>query len=692
MFDDIEPVFLTKDQARQELEFLAKRLAELDDAYYRDDAPLLTDMEYDRLKKRNEQIEALFPDLVLQNTPSKKVGAKPVDGFAKIIHRKPMLSLSNIFEEEEIADFTEKVKRFLGLSLEDKIDFVAEPKIDGLSYSALYVDGQFVKAATRGDGAVGEDITQNIKTIKDFPLSLQAPYPNEVEIRGEIYMTKADFFTLNAQNEQEGKRLFANPRNAAAGSLRQLDAHITAQRHLSLFAYTVGDTSEEIWQTQWDLLELFKKWGFPIAKEIRLCHSDADLLNFYRHMQEIRADLPYDIDGVVYKTNRIDLQQRLGSIARAPRWAIAHKFPPTKAQTRLNNIRIQVGRLGTLTPVADLEPINVGGVMVSHATLHNQDELIRKDIRIGDTVIVQRAGDVIPQVIEVIKDKRPIDSKEFIFPDKCPVCGSKVFRQPDEAVHFCSGGLICPAQALGRLQHFVSKDALDIEGLGKKNMETFFALGWITNPADIFEFENKHKSELIHMEGWGIKSAEKLFNAINQVRQGVALDKFIYALGIQGVGQATARLLAHRFTLFENFENQMCSLLGKEELLQIDGIGGVMAEDIIDFFAEKNNLNLLERLKQYIQIEKYENNQKQSALTGKTVVFTGTLENMTRDEAKALALSVGAKVSGSVSSKTDFVILGENAGSKEKTARNLGISIISEKDFKQMLEIISKNV
>ena len=688
MFDKIDTAFLTKEQAKQELEFLAKRLAELDNAYYQDDAPLLTDMEYDRLKKRNEQIEALFPDLILQNTPSKKVGAKPQEGFAKITHQKPMLSLSNIFEEEEIADFTDKVRRFLGFSSDDMIDFVAEPKIDGLSYSALYVDGQFVKAATRGDGAVGEDITQNIQTIKEFPLKLVAPFPKEIEIRGEIYMTKADFFALNEQSEKEGKKLFANPRNAAAGSLRQLDARITASRHLSLFAYTVGNASEIIWQTQWDLLALFKKWGFPVANEIRLCHTDSDLVNFYRYMQEIRADLPYDIDGVVYKTNRIDLQERLGSIARAPRWAIAHKFPPTKAQTHLNNIRIQVGRLGALTPVADLEPINVGGVMVSHATLHNQDELIRKDIRIGDTVIVQRAGDVIPQVIEVLKEKRPADSQIFVFPDKCPVCGSRVFKQPDEAVHFCSGGLICPAQALGRLQHFVSNDALDIEGLGKKNMEAFFELKWITNPADIFDFEKNHKTELMQMDGWGIKSAENLFEAINKVRKGVALDKFIYALGIQGVGQATARLLAQRFMTFEDFENQMCSLLGKEELVQIDGIGEVMAEDIIDFFAEKNNLDLLEKLKQDIKIEKYENNQKQSALTGKTVVFTGTLENMTRNEAKALALSVGAKVSGSVSSKTDFVVLGENAGSKEKNARNLGVSIINEKEFNQMIEII----
>ncbi len=686
---DLKPELLTKAQAAQELQTLAKKLAELDNAYYQDDMPLLTDMEYDRLKKRNEAIEALFPDLVLSNGPSQKVGATAQEGFAKVIHGQPMLSLSNIFEESDIVEFTDRIRRFLNLSANEKLDFVAEPKIDGLSYSALYINGEFVKAATRGDGAVGEDITENIKTIKGFPLKLkQAPYPKQVEIRGEVYMTKADFFALNAQNEAEGKKIFANPRNAAAGSLRQLDARITAKRNLSLFAYTVGLTSDELWTTQWELLELFKQWGFPTAPQIRLCENDNCLVDFYRYMQEIRADLSYDIDGVVYKINRTDYQKRLGFIARAPRWAIAHKFPPTRAQTHLNNIRIQVGRLGALTPVADLEPVNVGGVMVSHATLHNQDELIRKDIRIGDTVIVQRAGDVIPQVVEVLKDKRPADAQVFTFPEKCPVCGSHVFRQPDEAVHFCSGGLICPAQALGRLKHFVSKDALDIEGLGKKNMEVFFDLGWIKNPADIFDFEAKHKSDLLQMEGWGQKSAEKLFDAINKTRQGIALDKFIYALGIQGVGQATARLLAERFGTFNHFEEQMRSLLAKEELEQIDGIGPVMAEDIVDFFSEKNNLDLLDKLKRDIQILPFESHKKQTALSGKTVVFTGTLEKMTRDEAKALALLAGAKVSGSVSAKTDYVIAGENAGSKEQNARKLGVCVISEKDFQQMLEII----
>ncbi|MBO5997974.1 MAG: NAD-dependent DNA ligase LigA [Alphaproteobacteria bacterium] len=683
----IAPVNLTLEQAAEELKSLAKELAELDNAYYQDDAPLLDDSAYDALKKRNEEIERLFPELILLNTPSKKVGASAAEGFSKITHKEPMLSLSNIFDESEILEFTDRIKRFL--NLEGDLDFVAEPKIDGLSYSVLYEKGKMVKAATRGDGAIGEDITANIKTIPDLPVQLRGNhFPDVVEIRGEVYMDKADFFALNQQQESLGKKVFANPRNAAAGSLRQLDPTITANRKLSLFAYTVGYVDNPIWQTQWELLELFKEWGFPTAPQIRFCKTNDDLLNYYRHMQEIRADMAYDIDGVVYKVNRLDYQKRLGSIARAPRWAIAHKFPPTQAQTRLNNIRIQVGRTGVLTPVADLEPINVGGVMVSHATLHNKDELDRKDIRIGDTVVIQRAGDVIPQVVQVLKEKRPQDSKPFEFPVFCPICGSHVIREEDEAAHYCSGGLICPAQALARLKHFVSKDALDIEGLGKKNMETFFELGWIHTPADIFTLQNNHANDLRIMEGWGEKSANNLFDSISKVAQGTALDKFIFALGIRGVGSATARILAERYTTFENLVQQATSLFGKDELLSIDGIGEVMANDIIDFFQEPKNRELLGKLTSQINVLPFENHKRQTALTGKTVVFTGTLQEMTRDEAKALALAAGAKVSGSVSSKTDYVIMGENAGSKAKNAEKLNISIISEKDFKQMLEII----
>lgn len=680
---------LTLEQAAQELKALARELAELDDAYYRDDAPLVDDHAYDDLKKRNEAIEARFPELVLLNTPSKKVGAAVAEGFSKITHKVPMLSLSNIFEEGEIFDFTDRIRRFLNLDEADELDFVAEPKIDGLSYSALYQNGRLVKAATRGDGAVGEDITANIRSIKALPERLSgAKFPNEIEIRGEVYMDKADFFALNAQQEALGKKLFANPRNAAAGSLRQLDPKVTAGRKLSLFAYTVGFVDQPMWNSQWELLELFKVWGFPVSPEIRFCKSDSDLVDYYRHMQDIRADLSYDIDGVVYKVNRTDYQKRLGFIARAPRWAIAHKFPPTKAQTRLNNIRIQVGRTGVLTPVADLEPVNVGGVMVSHATLHNKDEIDRKDIREGDTVIVQRAGDVIPQIVQVLTEKRPQDSKAFDFPKTCPVCGSHVVRQEDEAAHYCSAGLVCPAQALARLKHFVSKDALDIEGLGKKNMETFFDLGWIRTPADIFTFLSEHLEQLNSMDGWGDKSISKLNEAILKVQQGAALDKFIFALGIHGVGSATARLLAEHYTTFENLQERMTPLFGRTELTAIDGIGDVMATDIVDFFEEPKNRDLLEVLKKQIRILPYESNKRQTALTGKTVVFTGTLTQMTRDEAKALALSAGAKVSGSVSSKTDFVVLGENAGSKAKNAEKLGIKTIDEKEFKQMLEII----
>ena len=687
-FEKISPENLTEEQAKEELIFLAAELAKLDDAYYREDAPLLADMEYDWLKKRNEKIEARFPQLVVANTPSKKVGAKAVESFAKITHKEPMLSLSNIFGEEEIDEFSEKIHRFLNLENE-KIDFVAEPKIDGLSFSALYIDGQFSKAATRGDGAVGEDISENIKTIKDFPLSLSGPkenIPHIVEVRGEVYMTKEDFFALNEEQEAIGKKLFANPRNAAAGSLRQLDSRITASRNLSLFAYTVGYVENPAWKTHFELLETLRRWGFPVAREIKLCHDEKGLLQFYRYMQEIRADLAYDIDGVVYKVNSVDYQQRLGNISRAPRWAIAHKFPPTRAQTHLNNIRIQVGRTGALTPVADLEPVNIGGVLIRHATLHNADELKRKDIRIGDTVIVQRAGDVIPQVVEVLKHKS--DSSPFEFPTTCPVCGSPVIREPLEAAHYCSGALSCPAQAMEQLKHFVSKDALNIEGLGKRNIETFFQWGWIKKPSDIFKLKEQYERDLLTTEGWGHKSVDNLWKAIETVRTQTPLDKFIFALGIRSVGASTARLLAEHFTTFENLTEKMFSLYAKDELTQIDGIGESMANDIIEFFRNNANKEELKLLLKEIHLPKFEIQKNQTFFTGKTLVFTGTLETLTRAEAKNLAIMAGAKVSSSVSNKTDFVIMGTDAGSKAKTAEKLQIEILSEKDFKDRLEII----
>lgn len=679
---------LTPLEAQAELKELARTLAQADVEYYQNDAPSLTDAQYDSLKKRNEAIEALFPNLVLPESPSLKVGAKAAEGFDKITHLIPMLSLSNIFEEADILEFTDRIRRFLNLTAEDPLDFVAEPKIDGLSYSALYENGVYVKGATRGDGAQGEDITANLSTIRGLPMKLQAPFPEKIEIRGEVYMTKADFFALNNEQESLNKKTFANPRNAAAGSLRQLDPSITASRKLSVFAYTVGFTSEELWTTHAELLEHLKQWGFPVSPEIQLCHNDDELLAYYRQMGEKRAALSYDIDGVVYKINRMDYQRRLGFISRAPRWAIAHKFPPMQAQTILKKIRVQVGRTGALTPVADLEPVNVGGVMVSHATLHNADEIERKDIREADTVIIQRAGDVIPQIVAVLKDKRPSNSQPFEFPKQCPICHSHVARDPDEAAHYCTGGLICSKQAVERLKHFVSRDALDIEGLGKKNIEAFFEKGWIKTPIDVFYLKERHGEALLNTEGWGEKSVQNLWDAIQKVADGTALDKFIFALGIRQVGQSTARLLAEQFGSFSHLSEEMKKDTAMEELTRIDGIGEVMAADIIDFFNEPNNEKLLEELQNKINLLPFQTNRIQTPFTGKTVVFTGSLEHMTRMEAKSLALAAGAKVSGSVSAKTDFVVLGADAGSKAKKAAELGIRTLSEKEFKDMLEII----
>ncbi len=679
---------LTPLEAMAELKELAHLLAQADVEYYQNDSPSLTDAQYDSLKKRNEAIESRFPELTLAESPSFKVGAKVAEGFDKITHLTPMLSLSNIFEENEILEFTDRIRRFLNLSSEDALDFVAEPKIDGLSYSALYENGIYVKGATRGDGTQGEDITANLATIQGLPKKLIAPFPKKIEIRGEVYMTKADFFALNDEQEKLGKKTFANPRNAAAGSLRQLDPTITASRKLSVFAYTIGFSSEEMWTTHAELLEHLKRWGFPVSLEISLCQNDDELLSYYRQMGEKRASLSYDIDGVVYKVNRLDYQRRLGFISRAPRWAIAHKFPPMQAQTLLKKIRIQVGRTGVLTPVADLEPINVGGVMVSHATLHNADEIERKDIREGDTVIIQRAGDVIPQIVSVLKDKRPLNSIPFEFPKLCPICHSHVARDPDEAAHYCTGGLICPKQAVERLKHFVSREALDIEGLGKKNIETFFEKGWIKTPIDIFYLKEHYSKALLNTEGWGEKSVQNLWGAIQKVTDGTPLDKFIFALGIRQVGQSTARLLAEQFGSFSHLNEEMQKETAVQELTRIDGIGEVMATDIIDFFREPNNEKLLTELQNKIKLLPFHVNRVQTPFTGKTLVFTGSLEHMTRMEAKSLALAAGAKVSGSVSSKTDFVILGADAGSKAKKAQELGITTLTEKEFKDRLEII----
>lgn len=685
---------LTKEEALAELKTIAEEMARSDIAYYQNDAPYLTDSEYDSLKLRNEQIEKHFPELILPNSPSKKIGAPLQSGFKKITHRFPMLSLGDVFSIEEVDDFIMGVKRFLNTA--ETPTFMAEPKIDGLSFSARYENGIFVSGATRGDGVVGEDITNNLKTIKQLPLTLQNA-PQILEVRGEVYMSKQDFFELNQRYEKEGKKTFANPRNAAAGSLRQLDSKITAERNLSIWAYTWGEVSERRWNTQAEFFDCLKQWGFPVNPHNKLCTSQQQIENNFNHLMEIRADLPYDIDGIVYKVNDITLQERLGFLTRTPRWAIAHKFPAEQAVTKVNNIRIQVGRTGALTPVADLEPITVGGVVVSHATLHNEDEIKRKDIRIGDWVIIQRAGDVIPQVVAVLPEKRPSNTQEFIFPTTCPVCGAHAIREEDEAVRRCTGGLSCPAQAVERLIHFVSKDAFDIEGLGEKIVEDFYHEGILRTPNDIFTLQERnedgdlfspHPGSGLHLEtreGWGKKSIDNLFNAIERKRT-ISLDRFIYALGIRQVGTATSRLLAQNYGSFTSFMNEMHK---KEtaKLVSIDGIGGAMAKDIVEFFQEEHNLNVINNLLSHVKVEDFiDDTRHDSPISGKTVVFTGTLEQMTRSEAKAKAQSLGAKVAGSVSAHTDYVIMGTDAGSKASKAKELGITILSETEFLSLIQ------
>lgn len=688
---------LSREEAAKELAELAAKIAKADNEYYQNDAPDLTDADYDALKHRNAQIEALFPDLIRADSPSKRVGSAVLSRFGKIEHRFPMLSLGDVFSIAEVEDFVLSVKRFLNTS--ENIAFMAEPKIDGLSFSARYENGMFVSGATRGDGIVGEDITENLKTIKQLPQKLPNGVPNILEVRGEVYMAKSDFFALNEKSLAEHKKIFANPRNAAAGSLRQLNPQITAERKLSIWAYTWGEVSEHQWQTQEQFFDKLKEWGFPVNPLNKVCADITQIEENFKHIMEIRADLPYDIDGVVYKVNSIDLQNRLGFLTRTPRWAIAHKFPAEQALTRINNIRVQVGRTGALTPVADLEPVNVGGVIVSHATLHNEDEIARKDIRIGDMVVVQRAGDVIPQIVEVKLDKRPLNSLPFVFPTVCPECGAHAIREEDEAIRRCTGGLTCPAQAKERLKHFVSKDAFDIVGLGDKVVEEFYGEGILHNPADIFTLEERNQSkaddlfafssekglELEKREGWGKLSVSNLFAAIRQRRK-ISLPRFIYALGIPQVGSATALLLAKNYGTFDNLQADMCTR-ETAKLVAIDGIGGEMAKDIVEFFGEVHNLKVINELRKYVAVEEYVNDEiTDSPLSGKTVVFTGTLTKFTRAEAKAIAQKFGAKVAGSVSAHTDYVIIGADAGSKAKKAAELGVKTLSEEEFKEMIK------
>lgn len=682
---------LTEDDAKEQLEYLAHEIEKANIAYYQNDDPYLDDAEYDKLRHLNDALEAKFPHLIRDDSPSKKVGAKIKSEFKKVELQVPMLSLADVFEETEVKDFIMGIKRFLNSNAD--LTFSSEPKMDGLSFSALYINGIFMRGSTRGDGRIGEDITENLKAIKGFPLFIEKDVPEIFEVRGEVFMSKKDFMSLNQKNEETGRKTFANPRNAAAGSLRQLDASITAKRNLSFIVYTWGEVSNICWKTQSEFLDYVQKLGFPVNPYNKICYTEQELLKSYTDLMEQRAALPYDIDGIVYKIDNLELQNRLGFLTRTPRWAVAHKFPAEKAITRLNDIRIQVGRTGALTPVADLEPVNVGGVLVSHATLHNEDEIKRKDIRIGDMVIVQRAGDVIPQIIQVLTDKRDSCVQEFHFPETCPECGAHAIREEDEAVRRCTGGLSCPAQAVERLKHFVSRDAFNIDGLGDKVIEAFYQDKIIQTPYDIFTLEERNQPtdlfsltpslNLENREGWGKKSVNNLFEAIRKAKK-ITLQKFIYSLGIRQVGAATAYLIAKHYHSFDAFMNSMINQ-DLQLLVSIDGIGPAVATDIVEFFKEEHNLKVIKQLLNVVEIEDFETiTNTESVLFGKTVVFTGTLVNLTRNEAKSKALALGAKVSGSVSAHTDYVIVGENAGSKLKKAQELGLNIISEEDFMQM--------
>jgi len=695
---------LTAPQAAAELARLAGEIARHDQAYYGADAPVISDADYDALRRRNAAIEARFPALIRADSPSKRVGAAPASGFAKVAHRQPMLSLANAFSAKDVADFIERVRRFLSLDEAQEVDLVAEPKIDGLSAALRYEKGCFVQGLTRGDGRVGEDVTANLRTIGDIPTTLAGgDVPEVLEVRGEVYMARDDFFALNAAQQEAGKPPFANPRNAAAGSLRQLDSKVTAARPLRFFAYAWGEViGGDLGETVWAARRRLAGWGFALNQPARLVRRPDEALAYYDEIMAGRPDYPFDIDGVVYKVNRLDWQERLGMVARAPRWAIAHKFPAERATTVLRAIEIQVGRTGALTPVARLAPVTVGGVVVSNASLHNEDEIARKDIRKGDTVVIQRAGDVIPQVVEVVLDKRPVDAVPYKFPTRCPVCGSLAVREDGEAIRRCTGGLICPAQRIERLRHFVSRKAFDIEGLGERQIKAFWDDGLIASPADIFRLEARDRDSptpLRDREGWGEQSARKLFAAINARRE-IPLERFLFALGIRHVGEEVARLLARAYGSIETLRAALeKGEAVRDELLAIDGVGPRIADELIGFFAEPHNVAVVDDLLDQVTVTDFVapvfivgatawhthtaepgsfTTTDSAPLAGKTIVFTGTLEHMSRAEAKARAEALGARVSGSVSGKTDLVVAGLKAGSKLKKARELGVEIMDE--------------
>ncbi len=674
--------------ARAAHQRLGAEIAEHDRRYHGEDAPTISDAEYDELRRRYSALEAAFPELADEGSASRKVGAPPSEKFAKIRHAVPMLSLGNVFADEEVLDFGARVRRFLGMSADAPLAFVAEAKIDGLSCSLRYEEGELVQAATRGDGYEGEDVTANVRTIEAIPTRLRGA-PRIFEARGEVYMRHADFAALNARQAEAGKPTYANPRNFAAGSLRQLDPRITASRPLAFFAYAWGEVSEPFATTQYGAIQAMQRFGLPTNPLTKLCRSAEEMLAQYRAIEAQRATLGYDIDGVVYKVDDLVLQQRLGFVSRSPRWAVAHKFPAERATTILEGIEIQVGRTGALTPVAKLRPVTVGGVVVANATLHNEDEIARKDVRIGDHVVVQRAGDVIPQILGVVEDGAHAARPRYHFPETCPVCGSAAVREIDEktgerdAVRRCTGHLVCPAQAVEGLKHFASRNAFDIEGLGDKQIELFFKEGLVRTPADIFtlrERDGQGRPPLREWEGFGETSVRNLFDAID-ARRRIALNRFLYALGIRHVGETNARRLARHFGEWETFRAAARSARAAEEFAGIEGIGPVVAEAIANFFAEERNESALDTLIEQVTVEPMEAVAANHPLAGKTIVFTGSLERMSRDEAKAMAERLGARVSGSISVKTDLVVAGPGAGSKLTKARELGVETIDEDEW-----------
>ncbi len=704
MADQTPIASMTPQDVAAELEDLAKRLAAANTAYHTRDAPELSDAEYDALKKRNAALEAAFPDLKRADSPSEQVGSAPAEGFSKVSHAVRMLSLGNAFEDADVHEFDTSVRKYLGLNDDAPLNFTAEPKIDGLSLTLRYEHGELVQAATRGDGQTGENVTANARTIRDIPHSLIGA-PDVLEVRGEVYMSHEDFAALNKRQAAKDGKTFANPRNAAAGSLRQLDRTITAERPLRFFAYAWGELTDPLASTQMGAIERLAALNFVTNPLTKLCNGPDALIAHYRTIEAQRATLGYDIDGVVYKVNDLELQARLGFRSTTPRWAIAHKFPAELAWTWLDAIDIQVGRTGALSPVARLRPVTVGGVVVSNATLHNADYIagrdnkgaqIRdgKDIRVGDWVQVYRAGDVIPKVADVDLAKRPKDAAPFVFPERCPECGSVAIREPGDAVHRCTGGLICPAQAVEKLKHFVSRAAFDIEGLGAKQVEQFYRDGWVQEPADIFTLKDRFGSglqQLKNREGWGEKSAENLFQAIEDKRQ-IGFGRVLFALGIRHVGEQASNLLARHFGTWLQFTETVDAAADEsgeawQNLLSIDGLGDVMARSLVSAFSNTAERKSIDALVAHLQIEDAaQPDTEGSPVAGKIVVFTGTLEKMTRAEAKARAEALGAKVSGSVSGKTDLVVAGPGAGSKAKKAADLGVELIDEDTWLAMIE------